>query len=226
MRIQNRTVLALGCAMALLSGTAVGGTTLYGTNVDYSIDSPLGLFGTASLVGDSLVFSPTPIGLTGKTEFLADSSSLFATQTVNITVTAHSGYQLSGFDLSEFGAYTLDGGSAWIGGDFKAIDIEGNTGNQLTAAIIGSALVGNAGAWDAAASIALPASGWGGSDGLVSSVTLTLSNQLFALGAAEIWKNGATIATVTTPVPEADTYLMLLAGLGLIGFLTGRRRLS
>lgn len=226
MRIDKKTVLATGCAMFMLSGTALAGTTLSGTYVDFSIDSPLGLFGEASVVGDSLVLTPNPLGQTGQTEFFADGTRLYAGQTVHITVTAHSGYQLRGFDLSESGGYTLDGGVAWIAGDFKAIDIEGDTGNQLVEGIVGSALSGNAGAWDAAAAIALPASGWGGSDGIVTSVTLTLSNQLFVLGPAEIWKSGAAIAAVTAPVPEADTYLMMLAGLGLVGFLARRRRLS
>lgn len=225
MEINNRIVLALGAAMLMsgASGTAVAATTLYGTNVDFTIDSPLGLFGEASVAGDSLVFTPNAVGLSGQTDFYADGSSLYASQTVHITVTAHSGYELTGFDLSEVGGYALTGGTAWVAGDLKAIDIEGTTANQLTAAIVGSPLVGTGGTWNAAASIALPLSGWGGPDSIVNSATLTLSNQLFAMGAAEIWKSGVAVAAVTAPVPEADTYLMMLAGLGLVGLFAKRR---
>lgn len=226
MGTDNRMVLALGAAMIVasgVSGTAAAATTLYGATVDFTIDSPLGLFGEASVAGDSLVFTPNAVGSSGPTDFYADGSSLYASQTVHITVTAHGGYALTGFGLSESGGYALAGGTAWIAGDLKAIDIEGSTANQLTAAILGSALVGTSGNWTAAASIGLPSSGWGGSDDVVNSVTLTLSNQLFAMGAAEIWKNGATVAAVTAPVPEADTYLMMLAGLGLVGLFARRR---
>lgn len=226
MGIDNRMVAALSAAMVMAggaTGTAAAATTLYGTTVDFTIDSPLGLFGEASVAGDSLVFTPNAAGSSGPTDFYADGSSLYASQTVHITVTAHGGYQLAGFDLSESGGYALAGGTAWVSGDLKAIDIEGSTANQLTVAILGSELVGTGGDWTAAASIGLPSSGWGGSDGVVNSVTLTLSNQLFAMGAAEIWKSGATVAAVTAPVPEADTYLMMLAGLGMVGWFVRRR---
>lgn len=202
----------LGCAFALLSSGAVAATTLSGGNVSYTFDEgALGLFGTASLSGDSLVFMPSGF-----------STSSFAVQTVNITVTAAAGYSLGGFSLSENGTYTLptSGGSARATGSFKAIDIEGTTGNQITETFNG---VLDGGAWDAAATIALPATGWGGTDGVVSSVTLTLSNQLFALGGASISKTGVGISATALPVPEASTYAMLLAGLGLVGFMAYRR---
>ena len=227
MGIDNRMVAALGAAMVMAggaSGTAVAATTLYGTTVDFTIDSPLGRFGEASIASDSLVFTPNAVASSGPTDFYADGSSLYAGQTVHITVTAHSGYALTGFDLSESGGYALAGGTVWIAGGLKAIDIEGTTANQLTAEILGSPLVGSGGSWTAAASIALPPSGgWGGSDAVVNSVTLTLSNLLFAAGAAEIWKNGAAVAAVTAPVPEAETYLMMLAGLGVVSLFARRR---
>lgn len=226
MGIDNKTMRSIAAAVLVLGGTggaAAATTTLYGTHVDFSIDSPLGLFGEASLAGDSLVFTPTQISQSGQTDFYADGSSLFASQTVHITVTAHSGYQLSGFSLSESGGYALDGGRAWIGGDLKAIDIEGSTADQLAAAIVGSPLVGGGGEWTAAAAIVLPPSGWGGTDSIVASTTLTLTNQLFALGAAEIWKSGATVAAITAPVPEAETYLMMLAGLVMVSAFARRR---
>ncbi|MFP5381819.1 MAG: PEP-CTERM sorting domain-containing protein, partial [Gammaproteobacteria bacterium] len=205
----------LGCALALLSSGAVAATTLSGGNVSYTFDeSALGLFGSASVVDGSLVFAPSGFNATG--------TSLYAKETINITVTAASGYSLGGFSLSENGGYTLptSGGSATATGSFKAIDIEGTTGNQITETFNG---VLDGGAWDAAATIALPATGWGGTDGVVSSVTLTLSNQLFALGGASISKTGVGISATALPVPEASTYAMLLAGLGLVGFMAYRR---
>ena len=221
MKITKKTaVAALGCAAAMLSGSAIAATTtLTGTQVKYTFDaSDLGLFGTATLSGDSLVFAPAGFIAT------LDETQTYksASETVTITVEALGGYQLAGFNLSEDGGYALGGGSAWVAGSLQAIDVEGNTGNQLSSAITGSALT-DAGIWTGGAAISLPATGWGGSDGIVKSVTLTLSNDLLALGSAEIWKDGASIASIATPVPEAHTYAMLLAGLGLVGFMAQRK---
>lgn len=222
MRITHKTAYAaLGCALAMLSSSAFA-TTLNGTHVSYTFDdSELGLFGSASVSGDTLVFSPAGFVAT------LDETQTYksASETVTITVEALGGYQLAGFNLSESGGYTgytPDPVNAWIGGSLTAIDVEGNTGKQLSSAITGSELI-DAGAWTGGAAISLPATGWGGSDGIVKSVTLTLSNDLLALGSAEIWKDGASIASIATPVPEAHTYAMLLAGLGLVGFMAQRK---
>lgn len=202
----------LGCALTLLSGGAVAAdTTLPGNNVSYQFNAgELGLFGSASVVGGNLVF--TPAG------FSADGTSLLASETINVTVLANAGYMLAGFSLHETGTYSGDG--AYATGMFTAIDIEGTTGKQLPVSFNG---VNGDGTWAADASITLPASGWGGADGVVTSVTLTLSNQLFAAGDASIWKNGVSISATALPVPEANTYAMLLAGLGLVGFMARRR---
>ncbi len=204
----------LACALVLLSGSAVAaGTTLPGNNVSYQFDAAqLGLFGSASVVGGNLVF--TPAG------FSADGPLGFASETINITVLANAGYMLTGFNLHETGGYAGNVENAYVTGTFTAIDIEGTTGNQLPVSFNG---VNGGGTWTADALIALPASGWGGADGDVTSVTLTLSNQLFALSDASIWKNGVSISATALPVPEADTFAMLLAGLGLVGFMARRR---
>ena len=67
-------------------------------------------------------------------------------------------------------------------------------------------------------------SGWNGTD------TITLSGFWPGPGSISnvaIWNNydGGGGGGTITPVPEADTYAMLLAGLGLVGF-AARRRLS
>lgn len=58
---------------------------------------------------------------------------------------------------------------------------------------------------------------------------------LAALSSASNWTTGnteyassswKTAFTVTTPVPEADTYALLLAGLGLLGVLARRRKVN
>lgn len=65
-------------------------------------------------------------------------------------------------------------------------------------------------------------SGWNGQD------TLVLSNfwpDQGAISNVAIWNNdnGGGGGGTITPVPEADTYAMLLAGLGLVGFAARRK---
>lgn len=224
MRANNNKIAAVGLALcaALAGGDALAVTqTFVGTNVTYAFDdAELGLFGplaNVSVSGDSLAFAPTG--------FAADGL-MPAYQTFNITITAHAGYELTAFNLNEGGGYTLPslGDAAYIAGNMTAIDIEGNSSSNVVGNIVASApLLGEAGNWSAQAGVSLPASGWGGGDGVVNQIKLTLTNQLFATGSAEIWKNAVLVEAVTTPVPEAETYAMMLAGLGLVGFMVRRR---
>lgn len=222
MSINTKAALAvLGLTGALMAGTA-SAATLAGNNVSFSFDaSALGLFGSASVVGDSLVFTPT--------NFLATGASPSATQSVNITVTANSGYFLSAFSLVEEGGYKLPSLSdvVWLQGNLTALDIEGNTDLSVASNLGVDApgfVAGTAtGSWVGGAGVVLPANGWGGADGLVTSVSLTINNYLFAMGTGQIWKDSIALEAIATPVPEADTALMMLAGLGLVGLMAGRR---
>ncbi|HBU30389.1 MAG TPA: hypothetical protein DEB56_13250, partial [Thiobacillus sp.] len=123
---------------------------------------------------------------------------------------------LSSFSLSEGGSYSLTSptgtpATAGATGYLEALDIEGTTENTLSGSITASGLgVLGTHAWTGAAGVVLPGTGWGGTDGVVSSVKLTLSNQLFATtglsSTAEIWKDVVNLHVVTSPVPEAETY--------------------
>ena len=226
--------VALGLSIALL-GTAAYAITLTGTNVSYTFnESALGQFGTAAVSGDSLVFSPlSPNGFMATTS----SGTGFAFETIYVTVTANTGYQLSAFNLSETGGYSLSGdGGVDVTGQFGALDVEGTTNNNqdyLSATIVAppdSFASTSSGSWAAQAAITLPTTGWGGVDGSVGSVKLTISNQLDAfanLGSASINKDSIRVSaftTAVTPVPEAQTYAMMLVGLGLVGFMVRRTR--
>lgn len=230
MKINRKTALAVvGLSAALLGGNALADTpvTLTGTYVSYSFDADdLGLFGTASLSGDELVFAPL--------NFLATSANGIpggAIQTLNVTVSANSGYQLSAINLTESGSYNLSsGGNLFVTGNITALDIEGTTESQDIGNIVTTAPLGVIGAttgWVANAGVVLPA-GWGGTDGVVNSIGLKITNQLFAAsvlgGTSEVWKSAVGVNVVTSPVPEAKTYAMLLAGLGLVGFMARRAR--
>ncbi len=213
--------LAGGNASAALTLTEV---TLTGTNVSYTFyQEDLGLFGTASLSGDELVFTPLSSGFAASSD-----GSPAANHLINVTVSAHTGYLLTAFNLNEQGGYSLTGedASVYVSGYLGALDIEGNTSNYLDSSL--QPVLAN-GTWKASAGVTLPATGWGGADGMVSSVSLAISNDLFAYsesGSASIYKNFVGLTVVTAPIPEAETYAMMLAGLGLVGFMARRRARS
>ncbi len=220
-------IAAMGLFAALAGGnvSAVTMVTLTGTNVSYTFDEEtLGLFGSASLSGDDLFFAPT--------NFTASSGGVpFATQAIHVTVSANAGYQLSAFSLAESGGYSRTGNDVTVGvtGTFGATDIEGTTGNYIPMPIAADApFDGATSSWSSLTAISLPAAGWGGVDGVVGSVSLLISNQLFATAlagsTASIYKDFVGVTVVTAPVPEAETYALMLAGLGLVGFMARRRR--
>jgi len=225
---KKAVIAAMGLFAALAGGNASAVTmvTLTGTNVDYTFDQDdLGIFGTVSLSGDNLAFAPVGFAATS-------AGNPAATHLINVTVSAHSGYLLTAFNLAEQGGYSLTGAEAsvYVSGYLGALDIEGSTNAaQSSLSTLLQPTYDVDGTWTASAGVTLPATGWGGTDGIVSSVSLAISNQLFAAGGfdstAAIYKDFVGISAVTAPVPEAQSYAMMLAGLGLVSFMARRRNL-
>ncbi len=224
-------VAVLGLSAVLLSGNALAEDwkTLTGTNVTYVYDADVtGLYGTPFLSGDSLVFTPTNFNALS-----ADGGFVQTSSTVNVKVYANGGYTLSAFNLTELGDYYLIGSDAEVavGGQIRLFDLD-NISNQLTDPITATAPLtvtttfGNYQTtnWQANAAIAVPTN-WS------SGVNLTIENILLAHttqvgSAAFVEKKLTGNSVVITPVPEAETYAMMLAGLGLVGFMARRRRIA
>lgn len=228
MKNHKKTALAvLGMSAALFAGNAMAAIqSLEGTNVFYSFDdAALGLFGTnatVSVSGDSLIFAPTAFNAVS-----TGAMPAFTFQTLNVTVTAKSLYQLTAFDLAESGSYTRSSGtSVGVTGTFTVLDdYEGMINTDVTS-FATTPFSAASGVWNTAANLTVPVTGWG-NNGVVNSVILTISNQLFVTGGAgEILKNAITVNTSVSPVPEAETYAMMLAGLGLVGFMARRTRIA
>lgn len=229
MRKMQKTGVALGLVAALMSGSvlAVDMKTLTGTNVSFTYDADLvGLYGTPFVSGDSLIFTPT--------NFSAESTDgagyVVTNATLNVKITANTGYQFSAVSLTERGDYYLIGSDAGVavGGQIRAFDLADPFGSEVTAPIVATApfntymTLADYGTtnWTATAGVTVP--------GAVDGVNLTIENILIAntteLGsAAYIEKKFAGTSIVISAVPEADTYAMLLAGLGLIGFMARHR---
>ncbi len=233
---KNVGVAVLGLSAALLSGSALAvPTTLVGTNVSFTFDSALlGLYGTPIVSGDSLVFTPTA--------FSAASSNgagfVMTNATLNVAITANAGYEFSTINLTERGDYYLIGSDAQVavGGQIRVFDQDDPIHNEVTGSIVATAPFNvfttfstfSSTNWTANASASVPASGWGGDDGIVDGINLTIENLLIAStsaagSAAFIEKKFAGTTIIISAVPEADTYAMLLAGLGLVGFMARRR---
>src|SRR5574340_127478 len=235
MKHMNKLAAAVLLLSQAISGTALAvPVTVVGTSVSFTFDSALsGLFGAPTVTGDALFFTPT----TYKAQSYNGTGFASASQTFNITVNANPGYQVSAVSLTEDGDYFNigTGSSVAVGGKFYARDLESPLTPAATSKIKSSASLTDMTSmadfettdWASHANIAIPA-GWGGADGIVRGVNVTIENILLAsstaLGdAAFIEKKFAGLYVVTAPVPEPETYAMLLVGLGLVGFAVRRR---
>lgn len=224
----------LAAGMILLSQTLTGAAfaasvTLSGTTVDFSFDDTLlGLFGQANVAGDNLYF--TPVNFTA--ESMNGAGFDLTKQTINVKVTAHEGWDFSSLALSERGDYLRVGEAAKVAvsGQIRAFDTS-NPLTEVTSNILpaGSFQQTNdfiTKNWDAYAVASLANLG---TMSAASMINVTIQNILVAQSPvgtdtlAFIEKKYAGLNVITTPVPEAETYAMMLAGLGLIGFVVRRR---
>jgi len=212
-----------------LSGAAFAASvTLAGTTVDFTFDDALlGLFGPASVAGDTLYFTPVAF----RAQSLNGAGFALANDTMNVRVAAHGGWSFAGMDLLERGDYLLlgAGSMADVGGQIRVFDVASPLA-ELDASISASAPLDLSGLpthnWQAAATLDLSA--WNDAQTL----NVTIQNLLLASTGASpslafIEKKfvGLTPAMLeVTPVPEAETYAMMLAGLGLVGWAARRRR--
>lgn len=212
-----------------LCGAAIAApVTLSGNTVDFSFDDALlGLYGQAYLSGDALYFTPVDF----QARSLNGEGYALANGTLNIKVTARDGWSFSGMQLVERGDYLLlgTGSTAGVTGLMRVFD-EATPLFDLSAGIAASSPLDLPGMptrnWQAGATLDL--SGWG----TVRTVNVTVRNQLLASTAepaslAQVEKSFVGLApfmAAVTPVPEAQTYAMMLAGLGLVGTMAWRRR--
>lgn len=233
MKAINKTSASVICLSILLHTTSAAAVpvTMAGTNVSFTYDSVLtSLFGTPTVTNDTFYLTPTSFKAESYNGAGIESTSV----TFNVAVVANDGYFITSTLLGEQGDYyKLGGGSdVAVGGKLIVRDL----GAPLTATMssILSAMPLDTTTsfadfettpWTAAANVIVPVA-WGA----VTGVNVTLQNILLAstttpVGAAFIEKKFASLKIVTSPVPEVNHYGMLLAGLGLIGFVVRRKPL-
>lgn len=212
-------------SQALTGAAYAASVTLTGNNVDFTFDDTLtGLFGQPQIAGDTLFF--TPVNFEAKS--LNGAGYAFTNDTVNITVTAHSGMLFDSVNLLERGDYLLlgSGSSADVTGQVRVFDTAMPL-TDLTSSITPSSPLNMTGVptknWDANASVDVSA--WN----TATTLNVTIENLLLASTSspeslAFVEKKFAGLSLITTPIPEAETYTMMLSGLGLIGFMVSRRK--
>ena len=225
-RVNKKIAASIFLLSQTLSGAAFAASvTLAGSTVDFSFDDALlGLFGQANVAGDSLYFTPT--------EFFAKSLNgagyALTNETINIQVSAHQGRAFSTFGFTEKGDYLMlgSGGSVDVSGQVRLFDVA-NPLVDITHSLQSANPLTHVGLptdnWIAQTSTDLSA--WNSARAInVTVENLMLASTSLPNSLAFVEKKFVGLSLITTPVPEADTYAMMLAGLGLVGFAVAARR--
>lgn len=228
MKALNRSITFLLILIFLFIAPAHSATiSVSGDTVDFHYDSALtGLFGAATVNGDSLFFNPTDFS----TEALNSSGSAWGSETFNVRVVAKNGANLSNASLSESGQYVLNSsGEAFVNatGTLTARDTN-NPSTELTDTI--AAAIGtfdptglSSATWAASAGLDLAQLATG--DAMINIGNILLAGAFNLGDIAIIQKNFVqlTVDVAAVPIPAA----IWLFGSALVGLTaTGRRRLS
>ena len=220
--------IAVAAAMALSASAALAvPVTVVGSSFDITYDNAfLGLFGAPVLVGNQLSWFPS-----GSPGFTAQTASGFGVtnSTFAVQVTAHPGYQFTGFSLAEAGDYFFFGAGATVSvsGQLRVTPLPGATSTvpiAPTTTFAANALFDfSTTNWTAtAANIPVPSG--------TTLANVTVQNILASyvpsstVGYAFIEKKDVFLTVMTAPIPEPETYALMLAGLGVVGFVALRRR--
>lgn len=232
LKLQTIALFSLGLLSVHAQATPI---TLMGTNFDVIYDSSLvGLFGTPTLSGNAVFFTPVAF----KAESLNGLGVVTANSTINLSIIEHAGRNITTFDLVELGDYRLVGANSvvGIGGQTRVFDIANpfiQANNQITTtsnlSIINSIFDSTTHDWASSSSVAVTGSQWANT----TSYNYTIENLLTAytdpagtgpkIAFIEKKFAGSSISIVVTTVPEIDTYTMLIAGLGFVGFIARKK---
>lgn len=211
--------------------------TLIGTSFNVVYDSSLvGLFGTPTLSGNAVFFTPVAF----KAESLNGLGVVTANSTVNLSIIEHAGKNITSFDLVELGDYRLVGANSivGIGGQTRVFDIANpfiQANNQITTtsnlSIINTIFDSTTHDWSSSSSVAVTSLQWANTTSYNYTIENLLTSYTDPAGTgpkiAFIEKKfaGSSISIVVTTVPEVNTYAMLIAGLGFVGFISRRKNL-
>jgi hypothetical protein len=236
-------ILGLAAAVLLGTGGAARAAEIFGTDFDVIYDpSTLGLFGTLSLVGDTLSFTPN--------NFIATSTNgqgvvtpTGVTTASGIQLVANPGFHFGSLQLSEFGDYLLSGAGSSVSLSGELIAFDGDQSANPIATYTTStitpngALTSNTGAavnWSAGAAInnaTTPVSGGSAWLAGAGTVDISLENLLSAStttanSEALIQKKAAFggVGITVTPVPLPGPAALLGSAMFALALAARRRR--
>jgi hypothetical protein len=217
--------------MLAAGGAQAASVTLSGSFFDVTYDDALtGLFGTPTLVGGTISWAPS--GSPGFTASSFGDGIKVTNSTFALTVTAKDNYLINGASLWESGDYFFFGTGSGVSASGQ---LRGRSLDTASSTIAVDSIA--AGTFTPNADLDFSTTDWTGTalvtlDAASKSATFTIQNILAAYNppgsfptAAFIEKKNVDLAIAVSAVPEAETYLMMLAGLGMIG-LMARRRMS
>lgn len=216
--------------------------TLVGTNFDLTYDdTQLGLFGVPTLVGNNFFFT---IGDFEAVAANGDGVALKSSSVTGLVLTAKNGFLFGSLQVSETGNYQFEGAGNFVNvqGELEAFDVADPSNSQTFDALEVAP----------ATPLTTPGLGWknwvangmidassgvlpGSTNVILLSPTqmgLSIHNTLTAfsdpagsgLSFAQVNKSYAGVGITVSPIPEASTTAMLVAGLGVLGLLSRRRR--
>lgn len=176
-------------------------------------------------------FARVPFSLTGGLNSLSDLTIIGsqANSTVNMTIQVDGArvFLAEGQAFSRNGVFEiLTPGSQYLGTFYFDIPFIFDQPFQLFASLSAQtqASAGVANAMASADSVFDHTATWGGISDVHRADGTLLSGYTLSSQSGFNWLNA--FGPVTAPVPEPETYAMLLAGLGLLGFAARRRKLQ
>ena len=215
--------------MLAAGGAQAASVTLSGSFFDVTYDDALtGLFGTPTVVGGTISWAPS--GSPGFTASSFGDGIKVTNSTFALTVTAKDNYLINGASLMESGDYFFFGTGSGVSasGQLRGRSLD-TAGSPIAVDSIA------AGTFTPNAEFDFSTTDWTGTalvtlDAASKSATFSIQNILAAYNppnsfptAAFIEKKNVDLAIAVSAVPEAETYLMMLAGLGMIGLMARRR---
>ncbi len=221
----RRFIIGLALMTLAVSATQAATIVQIGTDVTFTYDDST-LYGTGTVVGNSIFFSPTAF----QAESLNADGAVSANATLNITVEVNPGsaYVMTEFLLAEQGDYLLTGGSSSVSAEgqlqvtsniktclvFPCMDSEIFTAGPLTT-------VGTLTGWTINSGIDFAnTAGWGTD----TSVQVQIQNVLLATStvngeSAMVQKKFEAVGLILNPVPVPAAVWLFGSALGLLGWM-------
>lgn len=238
--LSSALLMSLGLAFVAGAAHATNYVEIDGTNVQFFYDADFWGENTATVTGNSISFDiGSDYSVLAKVK--ATSTNGWAQQNYTdsanpgLIAVAKTGFQmLGGLDVSVAGHYSTAANGGYVittaagylhngsfsGGVFEAdpskygyytaADLRASSGTAASGALFGATQTGS---WDGLQAMSVDAS-----------LTSYAQQSGPGLSSAALTNVSYGFGVIAAPVPEPETYAMLLAGLGLVGAIARRRK--